>query len=73
MERIIFNVTGMTCQGCVQSVERAVSKVDGVIVARASLDPGEVKIRFDEGRTSSAALADAVRIAGFGVAPGEQK
>jgi copper chaperone len=73
MERIVLSVTGMTCQGCVQSVERAVSKVDGVVVARAKLDPGEVKIRFDEGRTSSSALAEAVRTAGFGVSQGEQQ
>jgi len=72
MERIVLTVTGMTCQGCVQSVERAVSKLDGVIVARASLDPGEVMVRFDDGRTSSPALADAVREAGFGVPQGDQ-
>lgn len=73
MERIVLSVTGMTCQGCVQSVERAVSKVDGVVVARAQLDPGEVKIRFDEGRTSRSALTGAVRTAGFGVSQGEQQ
>ena len=73
MERIVLSVDGMTCAGCVQSVERAVSKVDGVIVARASLDPGEVKIRFDESTTSQAALAEIIRAAGFGVPTGEQK
>jgi len=73
MERIVLSVTGMTCQGCIHSVERAVSKLDGVIVARARLDPGEIKIRFDEGRTSGPALADAVRTAGFDVSPGEQQ
>ena len=72
MERIVLTVTGMTCQGCVQSVERAVSKLDGVIVARASLDSGEVMVRFDDGRTSSSALSDAVRAAGFGVPQGDQ-
>jgi copper chaperone CopZ len=72
MERVVLTVTGMSCQSCVQSVELAVSKVDGVIVARARLDPGELRIRFDEGRTSSLALADVVRAAGFGVPQGEQ-
>ncbi len=72
MQRTVFTVTGMTCQGCVQSVERAVSSLDGVIVARASLEPGVLKIRFDEGRTSTKHLADAVRSAGFGVSEGEQ-
>ena len=72
MQRIILPVTGMTCQGCIQSVERAVAKVDGVVVARARLKPGEVLVRFDEGRTSEGVLVDTVRRAGFDVPQGEQ-
>jgi len=72
MQRIVLPVSGMTCQSCVQSVERAVTKVDGVVVARARLEPGEVLVRFDEGRTSEAALVDTVRAVGFDVPQGDQ-
>ena len=71
MERIVVSVEGMTCTGCVQSVERALFKVPGVIVARASLNPGQVKIRFNEVETTLASLAEAIRGAGFVVPTGD--
>jgi len=65
VSRVVLPVSGMTCTGCIQSVERALSKIDGVIVAKARLDPGEVLVRYDAGRTELGTLRAAVREIGF--------
>ena len=67
MERVILPVDGMTCMSCVQSVERAVSKLPGVVVARGQLEPGQVIVRFDETVAASSAIVSAIRAAGFEV------
>lgn len=65
VSRVVLPVSGMTCAGCVQSVERALSKIDGVIVAKARLGPDEVLVRYDAGRTELGTLRAAVREIGF--------
>jgi copper chaperone CopZ len=40
----IYQVSGMTCQGCVASVKEKLAKVDGVEAVEIDLDNGEVEI-----------------------------
>jgi len=67
MERVILPVDGMTCMSCVQSVERAVSKLPGVVVARGHLEPGRVIVRYDETVAAHNSIVSAIRAAGFEV------
>ena len=68
MDKIVFPVTGMTCNGCVASVERALAKQSGVQAAKASLERAEVNVTFDPAAITPDRLKDTVRKAGFTVA-----
>lgn len=67
MDNIQIPVEGMTCGGCVKSVERALSAQTGVSSAKASLEGKNVDVAFDAAATSRAQLEQAIRKAGFTV------
>jgi len=65
MEAMKISVGGMSCQGCVRSVERVLLAQEGVSEAVVSLESKEVSVRFDPQRISLDALKAAIRDAGF--------
>ncbi len=66
METAKLGVQGMSCQGCVANVARVLKAVPGVADAAVTLHPGTATVTYDAGRTSVAALAAAIRDAGYG-------
>ncbi len=64
--RQVLVVCGMTCGGCVQSVERALLRVPGVERALVDLSTGQAVI---EGNASTEALVNAVQETGYEVRP----
>ncbi len=62
MSKIVLQVTGMTCQGCVNSVERIVKKTDPQALVSIDLKSGRV-----EADTSATAdlMAKAISAAGY--------
>ncbi len=64
MEPTTLGIDGMTCGGCVLSVERALGAVPGVTDVRVSLERREAVVTGDVPR---ARLARAVEDAGFDV------
>lgn len=70
MQRTItIGIDGMTCQGCVGSVQRALERVPGVLETTVSLASGEAEVSFEDSQTSRAALAQAISDAGFDPRP----
>lgn len=67
METLTLPVTGMTCGGCVNSVQNVLKALPGVTHAEVSLTPGEARVTFDPAQTSRAALEHAIVDAGYGV------
>lgn len=67
METQRLSVTNMTCNGCVESVTRALRAIDGVESADVSLASAAATVEFDEQRTSLAELSRAVQRAGYDV------
>lgn len=65
MEKVELRVDGMTCDGCVKSVQKALNNQDGVQSASADLDSGIVSIDFDPSRVKRAVLEKAIVDAGF--------
>jgi len=65
MESMVLGVNGMTCGGCVSSVERALGRVSGVAKVRVSLE--ERKARVEGDGLDPARLRAAVEDAGFDV------
>jgi len=68
MNEIQLSVTGMTCGGCVSSVQRVLTALPGVQSAEVTLTPGQARVVYDSARVDRAALVQAVVDAGFGVA-----
>lgn len=67
MQEATFNISGMTCQGCVNSVTNALRRVAGVAQATVSLEHSSAHIQFDADKTSVDSLKSAVEAAGFDV------
>ncbi len=63
MERVTIGIEGMSCGGCVLSVEKALSGVRGVTRATVSLADKRAEVEGDA--LDAAALRDAVEAAGF--------
>lgn len=68
MERAEIKVEGMTCGGCVNSVQNALTQRDGVVAATADLDSGMVAVEFDPEVIQQPILEEAIVDAGFDVA-----
>ena len=70
---ITLPVTGMTCAGCVGSIERALEKVPGVLSASANLASERVTVSYLTGEVGTGELARAVEAAGYGVVQEEAR
>ena len=68
MNEIVLSVTGMTCGGCVNSVQKVLAALPGVQSVEVTLTPGQARVMIDPSRVERAALVQAVIDAGFGVA-----
>ena len=68
MERLKLRVEGMTCGGCVNSIQNALTSRDGVTSASADLESGIVTIEFDPAVIAQPGLQEAIEDAGFDVA-----
>ena len=61
-----FTVSGMTCAACQASVERCVTRLDGVKGVNVNLLAGKMTVEFDEKLIDESAICSAVISAGYG-------
>lgn len=66
MRDLTLTVSGMKCDGCVESVREALEGVSGVESVEVSLDRGEARVTADE-TTDRQDLQTAVEDAGYAV------
>lgn len=64
----LLQIEGMTCAGCSQAVERALSRVSGVKTVSVNLLTGEARVKHTDPVSTEALLA-AVEAAGYKAAP----
>ncbi len=65
MKTITIKIEGMSCDGCVKSVTRALTAVPGVSNAEVSLARAEATVAFEPEKVAKPALVQAVQDAGF--------
>ncbi len=65
IERVDLTVQGMTCDNCVASVTKALKGVDGVKVAKVTLQDERAQVTFDTQQTSIESLKAAVEASGY--------
>jgi len=68
IERVTFDVKGMTCVGCEASVKHAAQSVDGVLETEVSYTARTAAIAYDKTKTNREALVEAINSTGFRVA-----
>jgi copper chaperone CopZ len=67
MEQLDLHVTGMTCTGCEQRIQRALAQVAGVVRSTADHRAARVKVVFDPVRTSADEVQTRIKQAGYEV------
>ena len=67
MEKATIKVEGMTCGGCVKSIEKALAQHDGISRTNADLDAGTLAVEFDAKLIQRSAIERAITDAGFDV------
>lgn len=72
-QRALFNVTGMSCAGCVAHVQQSISKIEGVQQAEVSLLEGRTLITYDDEETSPEAIKQVVDALGYKMLIGDAK
>ncbi len=53
IETKTYSVDGMTCQGCVSSIESKLGKIEGVEKYEVDLEKGEAVVEFDPEKVKS--------------------
>ena len=69
MQTVTLGISGMTCGGCVKSVTRVLSALDGVAKADVSLEKQNAVVDYDPGKVAVDALKASVEAAGFEIRP----
>jgi len=67
MKKKVLSVTGMTCSSCARTIEKSVSKVEGVSNASVNFATEKLIVEFDESKASIEKIKEAVEKAGYGV------
>ncbi|ALS36852.1 Cu+-exporting ATPase [Enterococcus rotai] len=65
MEVKTFDIEGMTCASCAQTVEKATAKLNGVSKATVNLATEKLNIEYDENKLSESDIQKAVSDAGY--------
>jgi copper chaperone len=65
METTTIKVSGMTCMGCVNSVKKVLTAVNGVRAVDVSLDQGRATVDYDPAVAAPAQFKSAIETAGF--------
>ena len=65
IEIINLDIRGMTCAGCVNSVEKALDGVSGVDLAEVNFAMNRASVHYDSEITNPSSLEFAVEAAGF--------
>lgn len=64
----VINVSGMMCNGCEETVVKAVKGVEGVSEAEASHEKGTVKVKYDADQTDELFIKMAINNTHYKVA-----
>lgn len=74
MQKVKFDIQGMTCSSCSAHVERAVSKLEGIKNINVNLLSNNMIVEYDENKLNNEKIIKAVIDAGYGASiPKENK
>lgn len=66
MQKVRFQIEGMTCQACASRIEKALNKKDFIETAGVNFASEEAQVTFDDSKTTVADLVKIIEKTGFG-------
>lgn len=73
MQKVKFDIQGMTCSSCSSHVERAVNKLEGIKTVNVNLLSNNMTVEYDENALDNDKIINAVIDAGYGANVAETK
>lgn len=70
-QKLVLNVSGMTCGACVNTVTKSLSAVNGVSDVTVNLEKGTAELVYDPAKVKPDMLAEAVSKAGYSAKPAD--
>lgn len=67
LHTITYNVEGMTCTGCEQTIQANIIKLDGVDAVKASHTEKTAVVTFDIHKTDTTSIKEAIASSGYEV------
>lgn len=67
VKTIQLNVKGMTCEGCENSIETALTKMNGVVSAEARYNEGIATVSYDSTKVNVELINQAIKEVGYEV------
>lgn len=64
-QNVVLSVPDMNCSACPITVRKALERVAGVKNVKATLEPPEAMVTFDDAKTSIEKLTETTRNAGY--------
>jgi periplasmic mercuric ion binding protein len=64
-KEVVLSIPGMNCAACPITVRKALQKVSGVNAVKATLEPPQAIVTFDDAKTTVEALTRATASAGY--------
>ncbi len=71
LKKTSIKITGMTCASCAQNIERALSRIDGVIKASVNFSFEKASVEYDSAKVAPQEFENALISLGYGVAKSE--
>lgn len=65
MQKVTFEISGMSCGHCVKAVDKALQQLDGVTIDQVAI--GSATVSFDDKQTDARSIAQAIDDAGYQV------
>lgn len=65
MKETNLKIEGMHCAGCSTRLEKVLNNLEGVEIAKVSLEEKKATIKYDETKISLESIKEAIQDAGF--------
>lgn len=69
MEKVLFDITGMTCSACSARIEKVLAKQEGIKEISVNLLTNSMAVTFDEQQIDTNKIVQKVENLGYGAAP----
>jgi copper ion binding protein len=67
IQRVNFDIKGMTCASCEEHVKHAVNELDGIVNVKASYEKANAEVEFDNTKTTKENIEKAINATGYKV------